>query len=386
MSDFRHSTVLLRAALFVLVLASPLVSHAAGVPAVFERTDYRTGYGPEKTAVADFDNDGVADLAVLKRFNLTVLPGTGDGSFGRLRFFGVGRWPDDMEISDLDGDSKSDAVFLTFNSVNSFTSIPHRRLGWRLKVKNRIRFRYPFMNFASGDFNNDGRLDLAVLSISMSGGYWGTRYVAWHVRIYDGMGDGTFEYRERFRVGGTATDVISGDFDSDGETDLCVASSQGGGAVSILYGAGDGSFSEPVDFATYEPEAMASADFDDDGWLDVVVIDLAEDAAVILYGSPAGLGSPVEFTVTDIRPAAATADLNADGAVDLILCRGQREGFVTVFYGDGFGGFGPQTDYEVGSYPMGVTAADLDGDGLTDLAVANQRSRNVSVLLNVSAP
>jgi len=76
----------------------------------------------------------------------------------------------------------------------------------------------------------------------------------------------------------------------------------------------------------------------------------------------------------------AVGDFNGDGKSDLAVANAYSNN-VSVLLGTGTGSFGPATDSTVGSGPRSVAVGDFNGDGKSDLAVANANSSNVSVLL-----
>jgi hypothetical protein len=84
--------------------------------------------------------------------------------------------------------------------------------------------------------------------------------------------------------------------------------------------------------------------------------------------------SPIEVT---------KADFNSDGKLDLAVTN-QNSNNVSVLLGDGKGGFGEALNFAVGTFPSGLTSADFDGDRKSDLAVTNVNSNDVSVLLNTT--
>src|SRR5262249_25415331 len=119
------------------------------------------------------------------------------------------------------------------------------------------------VSVAVGDFNGDGRLDVAVGLLD-----FGTfRYFS----ILLGNGDGSFQAPRYPTAGGGAVFVAVGDFNSDGQLDLAVASSPQN-QVSVLLGNGDGTFRLPRNMSLSGPSSIAVGDFNGDGWLDLAVV------------------------------------------------------------------------------------------------------------------
>src|SRR2546426_284741 len=122
---------------------------------------------------------------------------------------------------------------------------------------------------AVGDFNGDGKLDLAVANFDSS-----------DVSVLLGNGDGSFKAALTFAAGRGPSFVAVGDFNGDGKPDLAVAT-LGSSAVSVLLGTGDGTFKAALTFAAGSgPGSVAVGDFNGDGKLDLVVGNLfAGDSA-----------------------------------------------------------------------------------------------------------
>src|SRR5207249_2581052 len=112
----------------------------------------------------------------------------------------------------------------------------------------------------SGDFNGDGKLDLAVAN-----------YDGNDVKALLGNGNGTFAAAVSYAAGTDPCSVTSGDFNGDGKLDLAVANT-GGNSVSVLLGNGDGTFAAAVNYATgTSPFSVTRGDFNGDGKIDLVV-------------------------------------------------------------------------------------------------------------------
>jgi hypothetical protein len=130
----------------------------------------------------------------------------------------------------------------------------------------------PAQNFASGspfsvavgDFNGDGKPDLALANPASSS-----------VSVLPGNGDGTFQAAQNFGVGTYPRSVVVGDFNGDGKPDLATANGLGATA-SVLLGNGDGTFQAAQNFpAGPGPYSVAVGDFNGDGKPDLAVADLS---------------------------------------------------------------------------------------------------------------
>lgn len=223
---------------------------------------------------------------------------------------------------------------------------------------------------ATGDFNNDGFVDLAVVN-----GNDGT------VSIALGKGDGSFASSTAYQVGASPVSVAIGDFNADGSLDLAVANSQDS-SVSVLLGNGDGTFQAPITYAVGNvPTWVAVSDVNDDGILDLVVANSSDNTISVLLGNGDGTFQTQVTSSTGAGPLQlAVADVNADGYPDVITAN-SIDNTVGVLLGNGDGTFALPTAYPTGTNPHYVSVADFNGDGIPDLAVTNYDSGTVSVFL-----
>ena len=283
-----------------------------------------------------FFGNGITDLAVAEGNSIVVLPGLGDGSFGN---------PITTTLS-----SDSSAITALYTA----------------------------------DFNNDGTTDLVAVQADAA------------ITVLLGNGDGTFTinlFSQSHGIGSTM--VAVGDFNDDGKADLAIGvpCEDGTGSLEIFIGNGDGTFAAtPISQAIYSNSnpgtfsgLLAVGDFNGDGQLDIT-----STSGTVLFGN----GNGTFAQQGDRTPAPggtlqiAVADLNGDGYQDLIEATNQFgvgdeavQGIIRVSY------FNPSEDnfstpvaVTTPNLAFGITVGDFNGDGHWDVAVNNKNS--VDILLN----
>jgi hypothetical protein len=186
--------------------------------------------------------------------------------------------------------------------------------------------------------------------------------------------------------------IVAADFDGDTDRDLATVNISGGN-VTILRNNGSGNFGEPASSpvpAGSFPSGIAAADLDGDGDQDLVVSNQVSDDVTILRNNGTGrfrepASSPVPAGDTPV--AVVAADLDGDTDKDLAVVDLLTPGNVTILRNNGSGKFTqPASSPEsAGNDPVSIAAADLNGDGDRDLAVANQQSFNVTILRNTGS-
>ena len=208
---------------------------------------------------ADFDGDGRIDLAVLNSAVPIVFLGNGNGTFQPpVTLPNSGNTWTALRVADMNGDGKADLVCMN-NGYNGYVSV--------LLGNGNGTFQAP-INFADssliypdtfvvGDFNGDGKQDVAVI-------YWVG------VTVLAGNGDGTLTVSKKTSLFGVpGYQAIAGDFNGDGKLDIAYAAYASGGFY-LAFGNGDGSFQSGAELlSTGSPAGFIAADFNGDGRMDI---------------------------------------------------------------------------------------------------------------------
>jgi uncharacterized protein (TIGR03437 family) len=233
-----------------------------------------------------------------------------------------------------------------------------------------------YTHLTVADFNGDGNLDIAAV-----GGYG--------IEIFLGDGQGGFSLAPTSPIDLAALGLFGantigvGDFNHDNKLDLVIAiqtETQGVlvGGVAIFFGNGSGNFAPASGNPLYSAPAareLAVADFNMDGNLDIAITTAETDQVVVLLGDGSGgllPDSKGPFPTGLLPNTIVHGDFNGDGNVDLAVANLQA-GSLTILLGDGTGGFVREPDINIGyaAVPRWLSAADIDGDGILDLALAN---------------
>jgi len=204
-----------------------------------------------------------------------------------------------------------------------------------------------------GDFNHDGKLDLAAAD---TGG----------ISILLGNGDGTFKDGIPTALSGFPQFTV-GDFNNDGKLDIAAVNGSTG-EISVLLGNGNGTFGTPVTTANQGAIGITSGLINSDKNLDLVTV--SAKAVYIFLGNGSGsFGPPTSITVgsADIQTRAPLLrDVNGDGKLDLICYN--SAGLLVVLLGNGDGTFQPRKTFAATNDVNGTLAAgDVNGDGLLDV-------------------
>jgi len=381
-------------AVFVALLSSLFhgeQTSAAGFPAPrFAATRaFDAGAGPRAVTPGDFNGDGKPDLAVANSTGIAVLLGEGDGAFQTAINTGAGPSPESLAVGDFNGDGTLDMAVANFGEwvngaqtyTNSSVSVLLGKGGGTFQTAvnydagGRSRF------VAVGDFNGDGKPDLAVVN---SIGDNGAAFPASNVAVLLGKGDGSFHAAVNYDAGANPSSAVVGDFNGDGKSDLAVANMRG---VSVLLGNGDGTFQAAVSYSEGQgPHFIAVGDFNGDGTPDLAVAGWATSywSVAVLLGNGDGTFQPPlkhEAGVSGPVGPVAVGDFNGDGKLDLAVANNGSfpETTVAVLLGNGDGTLQNAISYVAGWIPQSLAVGDFNADGKPDLAVATFEN-GVSVL------
>jgi hypothetical protein len=331
-------------------------------------------------AVADLNGDRRADLAYVDFYSdqVIVLLGKGDGTFGTPHSYTATDPAREIIAADLNHDGKVDlvvegagtSVLLGVGNATFSTAQQFQTSGEGAAV-------------TAADFNGDGNLDLAVAA-SPPGDLLTQRH---DVYMLLGDGKGGFTVAGGYSAGNGASGIAAADFNQDGKLDLAVATPGAGfgGGLIVLQGDGNGVFMEPVAGQSVGNGSVAAADFNSDGSTDVATTTGAGVIAVFL-GNGAGEFQPaVNYPVQagdSPSEGLQTADVNGDGKLDLIVAI-EYPPAVQVLLGNGDGTFQSPITLSLAIGPSALAVGDFNGDGKPDLAVAGYYPSSVVVYLGI---
>jgi hypothetical protein len=350
------------AAASALLLLVPLASAAQfGRPA-----ELPLGAQPAKVAVSDATQDGLPDILTANAGApaFTLLVGRGEGRFERPLALAGPAAVRAIVFGDFDNDGGDDLAVAARNAIVIYAGTEGtlvRRQSYAAQDPTAL---------ATADFDSDGNLDLAATRAGLA-----------EVAVLRGAGDGTFTAPETFPLGAPASSLLGTDLNGDDAPDLVAA----GASLNILIGRGDGTFEPALGNAGITGvRAVAAGDLDADDDTDLVAAGGLNTVWVTLND---GEGTFSRFASYRVGGTPVGVVLDDSGANTDILTVNRGTDDVSILPGRGDGTFGAQTRIRVGRSPVGIRLEDLNEDGIADLAVANGRSKSVTVLMNgVDAP
>lgn len=391
------------------IVSLPIAATAAPI---FTRTDLPIGTAAQSTAIADFNGDGIADLAsTMCGSNLGMVDpppcapgavvlrlGTGGGSFGAPRTIELpnGRSADRIIAADFNSDGRMDLAVgqsspdwnymegrlsvLLGDGAGQFTIVDNGSANFSMCATG---------DLVAADFSRDGNLDLALVDAGCG-----------RSGVWEGDGTGYLKYsiatEWAFASLYTDRDVPPAvtDLNGDGILDIAAVSFS---SFAVFVGDATGTFpSTGYLFLDDMVKGLAAADVNRDGHADIVMVTQPWFGSGYTLGVYLGDGTAVTpdgnaaFTLAQSIPmpgvlrAPVIADLNNDGLVDLAVASDNNT--VTVLLGDGTGQFTPSgAPLAVGATPHSLAVADINGDGRLDLLTTNYADGSVTMLTRVAA-
>lgn len=349
-----------------------------------------------RPTTGDVDGDGNQDVVVAcgtccgspaspKSGHIVVLLGDGKGGFRDAEGSPIKVAPSVRKVAlgDLNQDGSLDIVAAEHDSYEITVLLNNGRGTFKRAASDRtMAFKGPrphTHDIALADVNNDHALD--VLTTNANDG-------SISVLLGDGKGGFTPAEGSPVQAGRHPYDAIAtADLNGDGAVDLVVPDLRGN-AIVVLFGDAKGGFApaagSPVAVFT-RPVYVAVADANGDGRLDIFATH--DDVGVVDVLLGVGQGGFAEAAGAPIRLAAPVwgivpNDLNRDGKVDLVLGTNDTSSLV-VLLGDGKGGFAEQPNAVLkgGACPSHTAMADFNGDGRLDIVSGNYESGDVSIFL-----
>lgn len=328
----------------------------------------------------DFNGDGQVDLAITNANGASPLsillrnatntdfePGVDYPLSGNPSYA--------VHSGDFNSDGKTDLAIANFGS-NTVS----------VMLRNNINSGFePIVNYATGsfpnsvnvaDFNNDGKLDLVTANSGNS------------VSILLRNATNTdFDTKVDYVTGTYPMSVSVGDFNNDGRPDVAVANYLNDTVSVLLRNAANTGFDPKIDYTTgLNPQSICVGDFNNDGKLDLAVAHAASNTVSVLLrnATNTGFDPKTDYAVPGVsHPTISAADFNTDGKTDLAITYNGNNTVSVLLRNTANTGFDPQVDYAIGDGNASIGVADFNSDGKLDLAIShNSFSNNVSFLLN----
>jgi hypothetical protein len=341
---------------------------------VAKATVYPLPPGSTQLAVGDFNGDKKPDLVIISCLAsicyeanggaVLVMLNNGDGTFGSPQEIKLPLvYPDYVVVGDFNGDGKLDIAGGGYDSAGG---------GKRIQIlkgdgKGGFTVLAPFANscnvyvpFLVGDFNNDKKQDIVC-----SG------------EFIPGLGNGKFGAQV---AGGSGESGVAGDFNTDGILDLIT----GVGHIYLGAGNGDGTF-KPWQQILHSPAGVLSTavgDLNGDNKLDLALASYSSSTKKTSVSTLLGQGNGTFLRGSSVVAYSGSgqghvmiADYNGDGQPDVLL-------LPYVFLNKSKGKLGPGTliPLEGGVGPYGEAAVDLNGDGKADVVLVEQGGTSGSQL------
>ncbi len=334
----------------------------------------------QSVVLGDFNQDKILDIAAANTGSdsMGIFLGYGHGKFSSQTIYFTGKrsLPYSVNVADFNNDNRLDIIATNFGTHNVGIFLG-RGDGTFFNQSTYSTGSSRPMTSAVADFDGDKRLDIVI-----------TNYGTESIGILMGRSDGTFSSPIILTTGYDSfpRSIAVGDFNNDGRMDVAVANF-GTSNIGLFFGSGDGTFLNQSIYSTgvFGPIAIAVADLNHDNRLDIVVANYAAGNVRLLLGDTNGTLQSIStiFSRPNSMPSAIViCDFNNDRLLDIGFTNAGTDN-LTVLLGQGDGQFYSEKLYSTGprSTPLSIACGDLNNDNQMDIVVANPGTNSVGVLL-----
>ncbi|HET8758533.1 MAG TPA: VCBS repeat-containing protein [Solirubrobacteraceae bacterium] len=364
--------------------AALLLVGAASAWAAFvkEGSPYTVGDDPLSLNAGDFNGDGRPDVATINgtSSDVSVFLRAAGGGFaqepGSPISVGAGSGPSGAAVGDYNGDGRTDLAVSRFVAGGISVLLRQPGGGFALEGGAAVLSGTSIHAVAAGDFNGDGRLDLAA---TLAAGQL-------VILLRNAANTGFDQSPQAFATGSAPVAIAVGDFNGDGLADLATANRSSDNATILLRVPG-GTFSAEATLPVGDnPVGIVAADFDGNGRADLAVVDYVPGTVAVFLrnGANSGFTAQPPITVNATPAGIDAADFDRDGRPDLAVA--SNAGAVDILRRNAAGGFTRDPAIAIAGAVNDVAAADFDGDSRPDLAASSYYTDatpdTFSVLLN----
>ena len=335
-------------------------------------------------AVADLNNDTYLDLTIANNepSSVYILEGYGNGSFRHTFTLPTGEDsnPYCIALGDLNNDHRIDIVVANRDAKNILIFFGDKNENYSFMKSFSVNSNSDLVSIVLVDINDDAILDILTTDYDRENN---------SLAIFYGYGDGNFTLPKIYPTGISSypKSIATNDFNGDNKIDVAL-SYLNYGSIGILLQLKSEPFASAVIFSTGNqsfPRSVTTAHFNNDLHLDLAVANSGTDTIGIFLGHGNGYFDDqlIHSTGSNSLPSALTiGDFNNDGHIDIVVVNTASNNLM-IFFGDGNGSFPYTTNHSTGirSEPSAIAVAYLDRDRYLDVVVANRGTNNVLVFL-----